>query len=79
VITISATDPDASPEPGCRRLQVEWHHNDSRSGISSFLWALIFFLFLWFGMAAVGVSRSTAQSLRSWRRSRLPVRPHRTA
>jgi polyisoprenoid-binding protein YceI len=29
-------------------------------GVSSFLWALIFFLFLWFGMAAVGVSHGTA-------------------
>jgi polyisoprenoid-binding protein YceI len=29
-------------------------------GISSFLWALVFFLFLWFGMAAVGVSLGTA-------------------
>jgi polyisoprenoid-binding protein YceI len=29
-------------------------------GVSSFLWALVFFLFLWLGMAAVGVSRGTA-------------------
>jgi polyisoprenoid-binding protein YceI len=29
-------------------------------GVSSFLWALIFFLVLWFGMLAVGVSRGTA-------------------
>ena len=29
-------------------------------GVSSFLWALVFFLFLWFGMAAVGVSHGTA-------------------
>ena len=29
-------------------------------GVSSFLWALVFFLYLWFGMAAVGVSRGTA-------------------
>ena len=29
-------------------------------GISSFLWTLVFFLFLSFGMAAVGVSRGTA-------------------
>jgi polyisoprenoid-binding protein YceI len=28
--------------------------------VSSFLWALIFFLFLWFGMVAVGVSHGTA-------------------
>lgn len=29
-------------------------------GVSSFLWALIFFLYLWFGMAAVDVSHGTA-------------------
>jgi len=29
-------------------------------GVSSFLWALVFFLYLWFGMAAVGVSHGTA-------------------
>jgi polyisoprenoid-binding protein YceI len=29
-------------------------------GISSFVWALVFFLYLWFGMAAVGVSFGTA-------------------
>jgi polyisoprenoid-binding protein YceI len=29
-------------------------------GVSSFVWALIFFLFLWFGMLAVGVSHATA-------------------
>ena len=32
-------------------------------GVSSFLWALVFFLFLWFGMAAVGVSHGTALPL----------------
>ena len=29
-------------------------------GVSSFLWALFFFLYLWFGMVAVGVSHGTA-------------------
>ena len=29
-------------------------------GVQSFLWAVVFFLFLWFGMLAVGVSRPTA-------------------
>ena len=29
-------------------------------GVQSFLWALLFFLFLWFGMKAVGVSGGTA-------------------
>ena len=29
-------------------------------GVQSFLWALVFFLFLWFGMWAVGVSKATA-------------------
>ena len=32
-------------------------------GVSSFLWALVFFLYLWFGMAAVGVSHGTALTL----------------
>jgi polyisoprenoid-binding protein YceI len=32
-------------------------------GISSFVWALVFFLYLWFGMAAVGVSFGTALML----------------
>ncbi len=29
-------------------------------GVQSFLWAVVFFLFLWFGMLAVGVSRATS-------------------
>ena len=29
-------------------------------GVQSFLWALVFFLFLWFGMLAVGVSGAAA-------------------
>jgi len=29
-------------------------------GVQSFLWAIVFFLFLWFGMLAVGVSRGAA-------------------
>jgi hypothetical protein len=29
-------------------------------GVQSFIWALVFFLFLWFGMLAVGVSKATA-------------------
>ena len=29
-------------------------------GVKSFLWALFFFLFLWFGMLAVGVEQGTA-------------------
>jgi len=42
-------------------FEVEWHHEPILDpGVSSFLWALIFFLFLWFGMAAVGVSLGTA-------------------
>jgi len=42
-------------------FEVEWHHEPIIDpGVSSFLWALIFFLFLWFGMAAVGVSHGTA-------------------
>ena len=32
-------------------------------GVSSFLWALVFFLYLWFGMAAIGVSHGTAPHL----------------
>ena len=45
-------------------FEVEWHHTPIIDpGVSSFLWALIFFLFLWFGMAAVGVSHGTALTL----------------
>ena len=29
-------------------------------GVQSFLWAVVFFLFLWFGMLAVGVSGGAA-------------------
>lgn len=29
-------------------------------GVVSFLWAFVFFLYLWLGMWAVGVSRGTA-------------------
>jgi len=31
--------------------------------VSSFLWALVFFLYLWFGMVAVGVAHGTALPL----------------
>ena len=29
-------------------------------GVQSFIWAVVFFLFLWFGMRAVGVSPATS-------------------
>jgi hypothetical protein len=29
-------------------------------GVQSLLWAVVFFLFLWFGMLAVGVSQGTS-------------------
>jgi hypothetical protein len=29
-------------------------------GVQSFIWAVVFFLFLWFGMIAVGVSGGAA-------------------
>jgi hypothetical protein len=29
-------------------------------GVKAFLWALVFFLYLWFGMRAVGVSQATS-------------------
>ena len=29
-------------------------------GVQSFIWAVVFFLFLWFGMRAVGVSHATS-------------------
>ena len=29
-------------------------------GVQAFIWAVVFFLFLWFGMLAVGVSDATA-------------------
>lgn len=29
-------------------------------GVQAFLWALVFFLYLWFGMRAIGVSHATS-------------------
>jgi len=29
-------------------------------GVQAFVWALVFFLFLWFGMWAIGVARATS-------------------
>ena len=29
-------------------------------GVQAFIWALVFFLFLWFGMLAVGIGHGTA-------------------
>jgi hypothetical protein len=29
-------------------------------GVQSFIWALVFFLFLWFGMRSVGIANATA-------------------
>jgi hypothetical protein len=29
-------------------------------GVQAFLWAVVFFLYLWFGMLAVGVSSATS-------------------
>jgi purine-cytosine permease-like protein len=29
-------------------------------GVQAFVWAVVFFLFLWFGMRAVGVSQATS-------------------
>ena len=29
-------------------------------GVQAFIWALVFFLFLWFGMWAIGVARATS-------------------
>jgi hypothetical protein len=29
-------------------------------GVQSFIWAVVFFLFLWFGMRAVGVAQGTS-------------------
>ncbi len=49
------------PEPShptARRGRFRAPSIDPR--VSSFLWALMFFLFLWFGMLAVGVSHGTA-------------------
>ena len=45
-------------------------------GVQSFLWAVVFFLFLWFGMLAVGVSGATAFVLALvLAAADLPVRP----
>lgn len=44
--------------------EVEWRPAPIVDpGVSSFLWSLVFFLFLWLGMAAVGVSHGTALPL----------------
>ena len=41
--------------------EVEWRPKPIIDpGVSSFLWALVFFLYIWLGMAAVGVSRGSA-------------------
>ena len=32
-------------------------------GVQSFVWALVFFLFLWLGMLAIGISQGTALPL----------------
>ena len=29
-------------------------------GVTSFIWAVVFFLYLWFGMRAIGVSHGTS-------------------
>lgn len=43
---------------------VEWRPGPIiNPGVSSFLWALVFFLYIWFGLAAVGVSHGTALPL----------------
>jgi polyisoprenoid-binding protein YceI len=60
-------------DPGSGAEGQEWPHPDEVGSrpmrfrapsidprVSSFLWALIFFLFIWFGMVAVGVSHATA-------------------
>ena len=45
-------------------FEVEWHHEPIVDpGVSSFVWALVFFLYLWLGMAAVGVSQGAALTL----------------
>ena len=48
----------ATPEVEPRPMHLRAPSIDP--GVTSFLWALIFFLFLWFGMLAVGVSEGTA-------------------
>jgi hypothetical protein len=32
-------------------------------GVSAFIWAVVFFLFLWLGMAAIGTAQGTALPL----------------
>ena len=44
-----------------RRFEIEWRPVPIVDpGVSSFVWALVFFLFLWFGMLALDVSSGTA-------------------
>jgi len=66
-VVIDASSGPADPGRGAEgpdlpdAFEVEWHFTPIVDpGVSSFLWTLVFFLFLWFGMAAVGVSRGTA-------------------
>jgi hypothetical protein len=56
-------DPDQLPEgrEWAAPWEVDWKPAPIIDpGVSSFLWSVVFFLFLWFGMAAVGVSHGTA-------------------
>ena len=66
-VVIDASSGPADPGRGAEgpdlpdAFEVEWHFTPIVDpGVSSFLWTLVFFLFLWFGMAAVGVSGGTA-------------------
>ena len=63
-------DPDHVAErpegPGANEVRSRPRRRRAPSvgpGVSSFLWALFCFLYLWFGMVAVGVSHGTALSL----------------
>ena len=45
---------------GLRSCSVHLRMPSIDRGVQSFLWALVFFLFLYFGMVAIAVSKATA-------------------
>ena len=59
----------------CRVLACTCARLRSTTGVQAFIWALVFFLFLWFGMLAVGVSgRDGVRPRARARRADLPLR-----
>jgi polyisoprenoid-binding protein YceI len=64
-VALDATLQDTGREPPARTwadvFEIEWRPAPVVDpGISSFAWSLVFFLYLWLGMAAIGVALGTA-------------------